>query len=518
MILPADFDADLPTFALTSGEVKTVSAFKYLGSWITQSGGVEKEIGVRVGRALGVFASFDKIWASKKMQVRSKYGDDWERIGRMSIIEDAAGEKFVRMAYLAVIASHTVNGVASIHSEIIKNTIFADFYAMFPEKFQNKTNGVTQRRWLAFCNPPLRELLTAKLGSDAWISDLYKVKGIAQYADDPAFQAEWQDVKMTAKTKAAAMIERLTGVKVSTNAMFDIQVKRIHEYKRQLLNLLYIVHRYDAIKKMGPEERAGVVPRVCIIGGKAAPGYEMAKRIIKLICAVGDKINSDPDVGDLLKLVFVPDYNVSIAEVIIPGSELSQHISTAGTEASGTSNMKFAMNGSLIIGTLDGANVEIAEEIGRENIFIFGAEAHEVAGLRKERSTLAVDPRFYHIVAGLRKERSTLAVDPRFDHVVSMIRTGYFGWEDYFGPIVDAISGTDTYLVATDFPAYLEAQAQVDATYLDRAKWTRMSILSTAGMGKFSTDRTISEYAKDIWGVEACVVPTDLKNGARSRA
>uniref|UniRef100_A0A7R9VNN3 Alpha-1,4 glucan phosphorylase n=1 Tax=Chlamydomonas euryale TaxID=1486919 RepID=A0A7R9VNN3_9CHLO len=238
---------------------------------------------------------------------------------------------------------------------------------------------------------------------------------------------------------------------------------------------------------MSPEERKSAVPRVCVIGGKAAPGYEMAKRIIKLVCAVGDKINDDPEVGDLLKLVFVPDYNVSIAEVLIPGTELSQHISTAGTEASGTSNMKFAMNGALIIGTLDGANVEIAEEIGDDNIFIFGARTPDVGRLRAERPSFKPDP--------------------RFTHVVNMIRTGHFGWEDYFAPIIDAITVSDYYLVANDFVPYLDMQAKVDATYKDQAKWTRMSIMSTAGTGKFSTDRTISEYAKDIWGVQPCVVP-----------
>ncbi|GFR48003.1 hypothetical protein Agub_g9829 [Astrephomene gubernaculifera] len=421
--------------------------------------------------------------------VRNKYGDDWERISRMSIIEEGAnGEKFVRMAYLAVVASHSVNGVAAIHSDIIKDTIFKDFHDLWPHKFQNKTNGVTQRRWLAFCNPPLRQLITKTLGSEDWILHLDNLRQLRQHADDPAFQAEWRAVKHAAKEKAAALIQRLTGVKINTDALLDIQVKRIHEYKRQLLNVMGIIYRYDQIKKMSPQQRKNVVPRVCVIGGKAAPGYEMAKRIIKLVCAVGDKINNDPDVGDLLKLVFVPDYNVSSAEVLIPATELSQHISTAGTEASGTSNMKFTMNGSLIIGTLDGANVEIAEEIGDENIFIFGAKAHEVARLRAERRNLRTDE--------------------RFNHVVGLIRSGYFGWEDYFGPVVDAItSGGDYYLVANDFPAYIDMQNKVDATYRDQARWTRMSIMATAGTGKFSTDRTIAEYAKDIWHAEPCPVP-----------
>ncbi|WIA33199.1 hypothetical protein OEZ86_006345 [Tetradesmus obliquus] len=421
--------------------------------------------------------------------VRAKYGDDWERISRMSIIEDGAhGDKFVRMAYLAVAASHTVNGVAAIHSDIIKNTIFKDFADLFPGKFQNKTNGVTQRRWLAFCNPPLRRLITERLGSDEWITDLDQLKGLRAHADDPALQQAWRTVKQQAKQRAAAKIHALTGVKVSPNALFDIQIKRIHEYKRQLLNVLGIIHRYDVIKKMSSEQRSKLVPRVCIIGGKAAPGYEMAKRIIKLICAVGEKINNDADVGDLLKLVFYPDYNVSGAEILIPASELSQHISTAGTEASGTSNMKFQMNGCLIIGTLDGANIEIAEEGGTDNMFIFGAKTEEVARLRAERKTLVVDP--------------------RFTHVVEMVRSGYFGWEDYFGPIMDAITtGGDYYLVANDFPGYLEAQAKVDELYKKPEVWDRMSIMMTAGSGKFSTDRTIHEYATEIWNVTPCVVP-----------
>jgi len=347
--------------------------------------------------------------------LRAKLGDDVERIGRMSIIEDGAnGEKSVRMAYLAVVASHTVNGVAAIHSQIIRDTIFRDFAELEPAKFQNKTNGVTPRRWLAFCNPPLRALITEALGSDEWTNDLDRLRGLSTFAEDPAFGAQWRAVKATAKKRALDRIEELTGVRGAPEALLDIQVKRIHEYKRQLLNVLGIIHRYDQIKRMSPQERkkpGNVVPRTCVIGGKAAPGYEMAKRIIKLVCAVADKVNSDPDIGDLLKVAFVPDYNVSLAEIVIPGSELNEQISTAGTEASGTvrkeregggrkffsffddndderlfqthfffflllffsfsknskqpttqqGNMKFAMNGSLIIGTMDGANVEIAE-------------------------------------------------------------------------------------------------------------------------------------------------------------
>ena len=361
-------------------------------------------------------------------EVQRLFPGDMERLRRMSIIEEGEG-KCVRMAHLALVASHTVNGVAAIHSELIKHTIFRDFYAFWPHKFQNKTNGVTQRRWLAFCNPPLRALISQALATDAWIGDLDLLRGLKPFAEDPAFRAQWSAVKHAAKVRLAAVIKEQCGVVVSPDALFDIQVKRIHEYKRQLLNVLGIVHKYDAIKKMTPQQRAAVVPRVCVIGGKAAPGYDLAKRIIKLVNEVGNVVNRDPEVGDLLKLVFLPDYNVSLAEVIVPASELSQHISTAGTEASGTSNMKFCMNGCLIIGTMDGANVEIAEEIGPENMFIFGASAQDVPHLRRERASFQPDPRFFA--------------------VCDMIRRGAFGWPDFFAPLVDSITQGDYYLVAS---------------------------------------------------------------------
>lgn len=276
------------------------------------------------------------------------------------------------------------------------------------------------------------------------------------------------------------------------SALLDVQVKRIHEYKRQLLNVLSIIHRYDTILKLKREGRADeVVPRVIVVGGKAAPGYDIAKRIIKLVSAVAEKINNDPDVGDLLNVAFVPDYNVSVAEVIIPGTELSQQISTAGTEASGTGNMKFAMNGALIIGTMDGANIEIAQEIGEENMFIFGARAEEVPRLREERAQGNYKP------------------DDRFTHVVDMIRSGVFGWADYFGPLVDNITYIDYYLLANDFAAYIDAQSDVDAKYRDTTAWTKSSILSTAGSGFFSSDRTIRSYASEIWDVQPCPVERD---------
>ena len=421
-------------------------------------------------------------------ELRGIMGDDYDTIGRMSIIEEGDGMKNVRMAHLALIASHTVNGVAAIHSELIKTTIFKDFYQIMPEKFQNKTNGVTQRRWLAFCNPKLSDLITETLGTSAWIKELDLLSDLRLHCDDPAFQAKWAAVKRDNKLRLAELVKQKTGVDVNPNALFDIQVKRIHEYKRQLLNVMYIIHRYNALKAMTPAEREKQVARCVIIGGKAAPGYDMAKRIIKLISAVGDTVNADPEIGDKLQLVFLPDYNVSSAEIIVPGSELSQHISTAGTEASGTSNMKFAMNGCLIIGTMDGANVEIAEEIGQENMFIFGARADVVPGLRREREFFNVPEEFYTIV--------------------DQIRNGYFGWSDFFAPVCDAVCGAqDFYLLANDFNDYIRAQEEVDENYLNQALWTKKSILSVAGSGKFSSDRTIRQYAEDIWDVKPAKRP-----------
>ena len=423
-------------------------------------------------------------------ELRGIMGDDYDRIGRMSIIEEGEGmDKAVRMAHLALIASHTVNGVAAIHSELIKTTIFKDFYEIMPEKFQNKTNGVTPRRWLAFCNPPLAALITETLGTDAWVKELDLLQGLKEHATDAEFQTRWADIKLANKQRLADLVMAKTGIEVPTNALFDIQVKRIHEYKRQLLNIFGIIHRYNALREMSAEERKTQVPRVCIIGGKAAPGYDMAKRIIKLVSAVGETVNNDPNIDDMLKIVFLPDYNVSSAEVIVPGAELSQHISTAGTEASGTSNMKFAMNGCLIIGTMDGANVEIAEEIGEENIFIFGARADAVPALRRERDYFEVPS--------------------SFSGIIDQVRGGEFGWADFFNPVMDAVCGSsDYYLLANDFEDYLRAQKDVDEAYKDQARWTRMSIESVAGSGKFSSDRTIREYAEEIWEVKPTRRPT----------
>ncbi|KAJ4977024.1 hypothetical protein NE237_002130 [Protea cynaroides] len=421
-------------------------------------------------------------------ELKKKIGLDYSRLSRMSIIEEEGPVKNIRMANLSVICSHTVNGVSRIHLELLKTKVFKDFYELWPQKFQYKTNGVTQRRWIVVSNPNLCALISKWLGTEAWIRNVDLLMGLREYAADADFQQEWKLVRRLNKIRLAEYIEAMSGVKVSIDAMFDVQIKRIHEYKRQLLNLIGIIHRYDCIKNMEKSDRRKVVPRVCIIGGKAAPGYEIAKKIIKLCHAVAEKINNDPGVGDLLKLVFIPDYNVSVAELVVPGSDLSQHISTAGYEASGTGNMKFLMNGCLLLATADGSTVEIIEEIGEENMFIFGAKVHEVPTLRDKGSA----------------RKPSL----QFARIVRMIREGYFGFKDYFGSLCDAVEGNgDFYLLEHDFESYLEAQASADKAFVDQKRWTQMSILSTAGSGKFSTDRTIAEYAESTWGIEPCKCP-----------
>eukprot|EP01025_Chloroclados_australasicus_P057892 TRINITY_DN723_c0_g1_i1.p1 TRINITY_DN723_c0_g1~~TRINITY_DN723_c0_g1_i1.p1 ORF type:complete len:919 (-),score=118.15 TRINITY_DN723_c0_g1_i1:357-2993(-) len=397
----------------------------------------------------------------------------------------------VNMAYLAVVGSSYVNGVAAIHSNIIKDTIFNHFIPEFDaNKFQNKTNGVTPRRWLAFCNPALTDLITETLGTKEWIKDMTLLQKLKPLADDEQFQAKWQEVKMQNKRRLAGVIKQVSGDDVNLEAMFDIQIKRIHEYKRQFLNVLSLMWRYKQLKKMSLEERSQVVPRVCVVGGKAASAYDMAKRIIRLVTSVGEVLNNDPDTKDYLRLYFLPDYNVSLAEKIIPAAELSQHISTGGTEASGTSNMKFQMNGSLIIGTNDGANIEIAEESGKENMFIFGVDAQDV-------------PR-------LREERADFETDPRWQELMQDILDGKFGDKKFFKPLVQSVDdmnvGNDWFLLANDFASYLQAQEEVDRVYKDQKEWTRRSIVYTATSGFFNSDRTIKQYADEIWHIQPCKI------------
>ncbi|XWS30190.1 hypothetical protein CRYUN_Cryun24cG0096100 [Craigia yunnanensis] len=364
--------------------------------------------------------------------------------------------KMVRMANLCVVGGHAVNGVAAIHSEIVKDEVFNDFFKLWPEKFQNKTNGVTPRRWIRFCNPDLSKIITNWTGTEDWVLNTEKLAELRKFADNEDLQAQWRAAKRSNKLKAVSFLKEKTGYLVSPDAMFDIQVKRIHEYKRQLLNILGIVYRYKMMKEMSASERKEkFVPRVCIFGGKAFSTYVQAKRIVKFITDVGATVNHDPDIGDLLKVVFVPDYNVSVAEWLIPASELSQHISTAGMEASGTSNMKFAMNGCILIGTLDGANVEIREEVGEDNFFLFGAEAHEIAGLRKERAEGKFVP------------------DPCFEDVKEFVRSGVFGpynYDELMGSLEgnEGFGRADFFLVGKDFPSYIECQEKVDEAYRDQ--------------------------------------------------
>jgi starch phosphorylase len=422
--------------------------------------------------------------------IRKAYPNDNARLARMSIIEEGP-EKRVRMSNLAITGSHSVNGVAAIHSEILKNNVFRDFYELWPEKFNNKTNGITQRRWLKLCNPKLSDFISSRIG-EGWTTDLYELKKLVPLADDAAFQEEWHKVKMENKKFLAGYIWTHNKIRVNVDSLFDCHVKRMHEYKRQLLNILHVITLYNRITE---GRKDSFVPRTIIFGGKAAPGYFFAKLAIKLINSVADVINNDHRVGDVLKVVFLRNYCVSNAEKIIPAADLSEQISTAGTEASGTGNMKFALNGALTIGTLDGANIEIREEVGDDNIFIFGLTAEEVIKMRYE----GYDPsHFYNSNAELRQ-------------AIDMIRGGYFQKDqpDLFRPIVDALLARgDQYMRLADYESYIKCQERVSTTFQDTKTWTRMSILNVAGMGKFSTDRTIREYADEIWNVKP--VPVSL--------
>ncbi|KAK9092700.1 hypothetical protein Syun_027611 [Stephania yunnanensis] len=381
-------------------------------------------------------------------ELKKKLGLNYSQLSQMSIVEEGA-VKNIRMANLSIVCCHAVNGVSRVHLELLKKRVFKDFCKLWPQKFQYKTNGATQRRWMLVSNPNLCSLISEWLGTKAWIRDVDLMIGLKEFASNTDMQHEWRMVKRVNKMRLAEYIEAISGVKVSVDAMFDVQIKRIHEYKRQLLNLFGIIHRYDCIKNMEKSDRMKVVPRVCIVGGKAAPGYEIAKKIIKLCHAVAETINNDPDVGDLLKLVFIPDYNVSVAELVIPGSDLSQHLSTAGHEASGTGSMKFLMNGCLLLATSDGSTIEIIEEIGNDNMFVFGAKVDEVPALREMKSSL----------------KAPL----QFARVVRMVRDGYFGHKDYFESLCNTVeNGGDFYLLGNDFMSYLEAQAAADKTFVDQ--------------------------------------------------
>nr|KMM66916.1 glycogen phosphorylase 1 [Coccidioides posadasii RMSCC 3488] len=419
--------------------------------------------------------------------VEKTFPNDRDLLTRVSIIEESS-PKMVRMAHLAIIGSHKVNGVAELHSDLIKTTIFKDFVEIYgQDKFTNVTNGITPRRWLHQANRRLSDLIASKLGGYEFLKDLTLLDKLERYLDDKEFKKQWAEVKYQNKVRLTKHIYDTTRVRVNPEALFDIQVKRIHEYKRQQLNIFGVIHRYLKIKAMTPEERKKVIPRVSIFGGKAAPGYWMAKTIIHLINKVGEVVNNDPEIGDLLKVIFIEDYNVSKAEMICPASDISEHISTAGMEASGTSNMKFVLNGGLIIGTCDGANIEITREVGEQNIFLFGNLAEDVDDLRHA-----------HVY-----NPSSIEFDPDLRAIFDCILSGKFGSAEEFSAIIDSIvDHGDYYLVSDDFHSYIETQGLVDDAYKNQDGWVEKCIQSVARMGFFSSDRVISEYAESIWNVE----------------
>ncbi|MBI2900964.1 MAG: glycogen/starch/alpha-glucan phosphorylase, partial [Planctomycetes bacterium] len=414
--------------------------------------------------------------------VRRRYPGDAGRVARLSLIEEAGG-KHVRMANLACVGSRAINGVAALHTRLLKETLLRDFHDLWPEKFSNKTNGVTPRRFLLLANPGLAKLLASRIG-DGWIRDLGALRGIERFADDSPFRDEWRKVKLANKTRLAAAIAKATGVAVDPASMFDVQVKRIHEYKRQHLNVLHVVSLYRRLKD---DPRLDIAPRTVIFGGKAAPGYFMAKLVIRLVHAVAGVVNADPAVRDRLKVVFFPDFNVKHAQRIYPAADLSEQISTAGKEASGTGNMKFALNGALTIGTLDGANVEIREEVGAENFFLFGLTADEV---RKRKTDRYCPYDLYREDAELRE-------------TVDLIGSGFFSRGDsgLFMPLVRSLLDRDEFMLFADYRSYLDAHERADRAFRDADAWTRTSILNAARAGKFSSDRAIREYCGEIWKV-----------------
>ena len=412
--------------------------------------------------------------------VSKKFPGDHDRLRRMSII-DESGERYVRMAFLSIVGSHSINGVAKLHTELLKNDILRDFYEIYPERFSNKTNGITQRRWLLKCNPLLSSLITQKIGN-GWTKNLYELKKILNYIEEEEFLNRWQAIKAENKKRLADIIKKETDIDINIESIFDVQIKRLHEYKRQLLNTLHIISLYIELKG---NPNMDFVPRTFIFGAKAAPGYHKAKLIIKLINNIASIINNDNDIKNKIKVVFIPNYRVSLAEKIIPGSDLSEQISTAGKEASGTGNMKFALNGALTIGTYDGANIEISEEVGEENIFIFGLRVSDIEKLKMK----GYNPKTYY------------DKNLRIKEVIDLISCGFFSEEEpeLFQPIVDDLLYQDEYMLLADFQDYYNCQQRISKEFLDKKKWTRKSIINVANMGMFSSDRTIKEYAEEIW-------------------
>tara|TARA_R110001583_G_scaffold195252_1_gene370901 strand:- start:8908 stop:11370 length:2463 start_codon:yes stop_codon:yes gene_type:complete len=413
-------------------------------------------------------------------EVAVSWPGDSHKQQALSLIEEGH-EPQVRMAHLAIVGSYSVNGVAALHTELLKSGLFNDFYQLWPEKFNNKTNGVTPRRWLSHCNTSLAELISSKIGK-TWVADFADVAQLQPFAEEQALHKKWQASKKQNKTVLANFVEQATGVKFNVDMMFDVQVKRIHEYKRQLLNILHVIGLYDQIRK---GDTADLTPRCVLIGGKAAPGYAMAKEIIKLINNVADTINLDPKASKYLKVAFIPNYNVSAMEIICPATDLSEQISTAGKEASGTGNMKFMMNGALTIGTLDGANIEIRDAVGADNFFLFGAQAHEIKAIRENY-----------------QPNDIIANSDVLSSVMHLLESGHFNLFEprIFDSIINSIRDPqDMWLTAYDFDSYFQAQRRVDKAYQDQTLWTKMSILNTAASGVFSSDHTIRQYRDEIW-------------------
>jgi glycogen phosphorylase len=430
-------------------------------------------------------------------EMRVRYMNDPAKLARLSLIDDNGGG-YVRMANLASLGSYAINGVAALHSELVKETILKDFHELFPGKIRNVTNGVTPRRWIALANPRLSALYTEKIGDD-WLHNLGDLRQLEGYADDSGFRACWRQIKRDIKQDLATYIYQRTGIAVSPDSMFDILVKRIHEYKRQHLDVLHIITLYERLKA---NPNLDIPPRTFIFGGKAAPGYYMAKLMIKFITAVGDVVNNDPSIGDRLKVVFLPDYNVTFGQRVYPAADLSEQISTAGKEASGTGNMKFSMNGALTIGTLDGANIEIREQVGDENFFLFGLVVEDVTALKAS----GYNPwDYYH-------------GNDQLKSVIDLVNSGFFARGDgsLFKPLTDKLLYEDPYLLLADYQAYVDCQEQVSAAYQDQEHWSRLSILNAVRMGKFSSDRSIRDYCRDIWQVQP--VPVELLEYDQSKA
>jgi len=426
-------------------------------------------------------------------EVRARFPGDDARVGRMSLIEEGP-EPRVRMANLAVVGAFAVNGVAELHSKLLTETTLRDFAELWPEKFRNVTNGVTPRRFLRLANPRLSALITARLGGDAWLRDTDRLRALEQLADDPAFRARWRSVKRLNKVDLAARAVQMTGVAIAPDALCDVMIKRFHEYKRQLLKLLHVITLYQRVLA---DPHADVVPRTFLFAGKAAPSYHAAKLIIKLINSVADVVNADRAVARRLTVAFLPNYNVSLAELIVPAADLSEQISLAGKEASGTGNIKLALNGALTVGTLDGANIEIREQVGPENFFLFGLTAEQAVARR---------------AAGY-APREVYEADPELRAAIDAIASGAFsdGDTSLFAPLVESILGWDEYLTLADYRSYVDCQDALEQVWTDQERWTRMSVLNSARSGFFSSDRTVQDYCREIWKVDPVPVPGQVQ-------